>query len=674
MPKSWVARVGAVVLLMAVTGFVAVWGAPDGGRVTGIWPAGLATGCLLLARRRVTSQILLAIFLTAFGTIWLGGRPWEVALGFAVGSTFEALLIARMFTDGRDERPFLRSDADLWKYFRSSGAGGLLVAVAGFVTSLISGWGNPALVAVSVSTAHVASNLVLIPFFCRPPNQDSIASHTERVGQWLTIVVVTPFAFLPTDFPSVVFIAIPVLAWGALRLSPKESLAQLVAVLAFAIFMTTAGFGPFADVPDRYDMPVDTRGVLLALFAITCAVIVVPLMIRVGEQIATAREAAAERDIVQRIVDGATGIAIIGTDQDGRVTLFNPGAQKLLGYQASEVLGEHTTMFHSADSIRDKAKEFGVRDNFLDVVLEMTKPTAAGTLIRFRRKDGTERTHAMTLSRLVDDRGRTTGYVSTSEDVTDAIDAQRALEEALEAERQAVDRLREVDSVKDAFVSSVSHELRTPMTSILGYLEMLGEGAYGSLSNDQNNAVHRVSDNTQRLLGLIDDLLTLSRVDNDGFDYVDRVFDLREAVRAAYSVVSPAWQERPLTVSLHQPEEPVPLLGDRDMIERVTLNLLGNAVKFTPDGGSIYVGLEVEPDDFAVITVSDSGIGVPQQEQAQLFNRFFRSTLAQKHAIPGSGLGLSITRAIVEKHGGTIEFTSEPGEGSTFRVRLPVVT
>lgn len=673
MPKSWVARVGLVVLLMAVAGFIAVWGAPAGGRVTGIWPAGLATGALLLARRKHTASIALAIYLTAFGTIWLGGRPWEVALGFALGSTLEALVVARLFADGKDDPPPLRSDEDLRSYFRSAGAGGLLIATAGFVTSALADWGNPALVAASIGAAHLASNLALIPFFCRPPNQESVATRTERVGQWVSILVVTPLAFLPTDFPSVVFVAIPVLAWGALRLSPRESLAQLVAVVAFAIFMTTAGLGPFADVPDRYDLPVDTRGVLLSLFAITCAVIVVPLMIRVGQQIATARESAAERDIVQRIVDGATGIAIIGTDHGGRITLFNPGAARLLGYEATEVLGEHTTMFHTEGAISDKATELGVRDNFLDVVLEMTKPGSAGSLIRFRRKDGTERTHAITLSRLVDERGRTTGYVSTSEDVTDQIEAQRALEEALEAERQAVDRLREVDSVKDAFVSSVSHELRTPMTSILGYLEMLGEGAYGSLTADQNKAVHRVSDNTQRLLGLIDDLLTLSRVDNDGFDYVDRVFDLREAVRAAYGVVSPAWQERPLTVSLHLPEEPVPLLGDRDMIERVTLNLLSNAVKFTPDGGSIYVGLEVEGSE-AVIAVSDSGIGVPHQEQGQLFNRFFRSTLAQKHAIPGSGLGLSITRAIVEKHGGTIDFTSEAGEGTTFRVRLPVVT
>nr|WP_264674192.1 PAS domain-containing sensor histidine kinase [Nocardioides lijunqiniae] len=376
--------------------------------------------------------------------------------------------------------------------------------------------------------------------------------------------------------------------------------------------------------------------------------------------------------MVQRIVDGATGVAIIGSDEVGRVNLYNPGAQRLLGYEADEVLGQKTTMFHSPAAIRDKAAELGVAETFSDVVREMTKSGAAGTHIRFQRKDGVERTHAITLSRLADDRGRTTGYVSTSEDVTDQLESRRALVEALEVERQAVERLQEVDSVKDSFVSSVSHELRTPMTSILGYLEMLGEDAYGALTGDQRNAVRRVSANTQRLLGLIDDLLTLSRVDSEGFDYVDRVFDLRAAIGAAYAVVLPSWESRELEVTLRLPDEPVPIMGDRDMIERVTLNLLSNAVKFTPDGGAIEVGLGVDADQ-AELVVTDSGIGVPEQEQGQLFNRFFRSTLAQKQAIPGSGLGLSITRAIVEKHGGTISFTSGEG-GTSFVVRLPIIT
>ena len=675
MPTSWVTRLWLVAALMAIFGFIAVWGAPEGGRVTGIWPAGLATGCLLLARRRHTTAIVAGILLVAFLTIWLGGRPWEVALGFAVGSALEAIVVSRLFTDGVEEKPGLRSDDDLRAYFMSVGVGGLAAAAVGLVTSAVTDWGSPGLVAASIGTAHIASNLTLIPFFCRLPNQESVATPVERALQWITIVVVTPAVFLPDDFPSVVFLAIPVLAWGALRISPRESLGQLVAVLAFAIVMTTAGSGPFADVPTRYGLSVDARGLLLAAFAVTCVSIVVPLMIRVGEQIASARVAAAERDKVQRIVDGTTGVAIVGTDEAGRVNLFNPGAQRLLGYDVDEVLGRTVQMFHTKQAIIDKARELGVEATIMSVVQELTRPEGAGMHLRLTRKDGVERTHSITLSRVVDDRGRTTGYVSTSEDVTEQIEEQRALEEALDSEREAADRLREVDAVKDAFVSSVSHELRTPMTSILGYLEMLGEGAFGELSDGQTDAVRRVWENTTRLLGLIDDLLTLSRVDSDGFVHSDRVFDLTEAVRASYEVVAPGWSGRDLEVTLVLSDEPVPLLGEREMIERVVLNLLSNAVKFTPDGGAIRVSLTVDGDE-AELVVSDTGIGVPLQEQGQLFTRFFRSTLAQKRAIPGSGLGLSITRAIVEQHGGTIAFTSGGADdvGTTFRVRLPVVT
>ena len=138
----------------------------------------------------------------------------------------------------------------------------------------------------------------------------------------------------------------------------------------------------------------------------------------------------------------------------------------------------------------------------------------------------------MSLNRILDDRGEVIGYVSTSEDVTERIRAEARLVEALETERQAVERLREVDQVKDAFVSSVSHELRTPITSILGYTEMLEEGAHGELEPAQLDAVHRVNANSARLLTLIDDLLTLSGSRTDGLAMADRVVDLRKIVAA----------------------------------------------------------------------------------------------------------------------------------------------
>jgi PAS domain S-box-containing protein len=641
--------------------------------VTGIWPVGLASACLLLSRPRRVPAVLAMVFAAALLTIWAGGRPLDVSFGYAVGITGETAIVWRVLTGGLPGTPALRTDADLSRFFLGTSAGAIAAGCVAIVTSEVTGWGNPPLVGLAVGSAHLASQVTLIPFFCRLPDHGSVASSAERVAQWLTILVVTPLVFLPQHFPDTVFLVIPLLAWGALRISPLEGLAQLVAVVGFAIILTTLGNGPFAGVPEQYDLAPDWRGVLLAGFTVTCAMIVVPLIVRVGVHIDLAREAAADRDRIQNIVNSATGVAIIGTDENGRVTLFNPGAESLLGYRAEEVMGRPTTIFHTPEAVAEKALELGVADSFLQVALAMTEPGNAGSVMRFVRKDGVERTHLMTLTQLVDDRGHTIGYLSTSEDVTDRVDAQAALEEALDAERQAVDRLREVDAVKETFVSSVSHELRTPITSILGYLEMLEDGAYGGLNDAQDDAVRRVSANSARLLSLIDDLLTLSRVHEDGFGMSDRVFDLRGAVRSGYDVVVPAWTTRALDVRIGLPGEPVPFQGDREMIERVVVNLLGNAVKFTPDGGSVRVVLGRFGDE-AVLTVRDTGMGIPVQEQDRLFTRFFRSTLAQRRAIQGSGLGLSIAKAMVEKHGGTIAVRSATDQGTTFEVRLPVVS
>ncbi|WP_244931981.1 ATP-binding protein [Nocardioides sp. W7] len=652
-------------MAVGLFGVTAVRAAPDDGWVIGIWPVGLATGAALLARGRQVLGVLAAVLVLAFVTI-LSGRPVEVAAGYAAGIAAETALVWWILTRGRTGPLSLRTDHDLRVYLGASGAGGVLAAVAGALTAAVADWGDPGVVALALGSAHLASQLCVIPLFALLPDHGPSAGPGERALQWASILVVTPLVFLPHDFPSLVFLAVPILAWSAFRMAPFEALLQMVAVLAFAIGMTTLGWGPFADVPTEYGMSVDARGILLAAFAATCAVIVVPLMLRAGVHLETARSAAAERDRMRNVVDGTQGVAIIGTDDLGRITLFNPGAERLLGYAREEVLGLPTLMFHSDEAIARKADELGVDAEFKKVAHAIMDRDLVATEMGFLRKDGEERSHAMTLSRIADERGHVVGYVSTSEDVTERLRTQNALE-------QAVERLREVDAVKDAFVSSVSHELRTPITSILGYLEMLEDGSYGDLSQSQRDAVRRVSSNSDRLLGLIDDLLTLSRVQDTGLGGSERAFDLRTAVEGGYSVVAPVLKSRRLQMTLDLPEEPVPFHGDRDLMERVVVNLVGNAVKFTPDDGTVAVGLEVL-GDFAELSVADTGIGIPVSEQPRLFTRFFRSELAQKNAIQGSGLGLSIARGIVEKHGGSVAVTSAVGEGTTFRVRLPVVT
>lgn len=669
--RPWV--VAASLLALALIGWLVGRG-PERDVLTGLWPVGLGAGAVLLAPARLRAVIAAAVGAIAGGVLHAKGFDGPLAAGVGLAVAVEVWVAARLLVRPDRARPELRSDDDLRRYFAACLGAGAVGAVLVGLTAVLGDVDRPARVAVAVGLAHAASFLSLVPFYLRLPTQAAIARGGERVAQWTTIVVAAPLLLAPEASPLLVFLVIPVLAWGALRITAVESLVQLLGVVACAVVLTSAGRGPFADLPMRYDLSVELRGVLLSAFCATCAVIVVPCALRVGEYLGAIRSAEAERDLVRGIVDGASGVAIIGTDPAGRITLFNPGAERLLGYAADEVMGRLSRTLHTDAAVTAKASELGVADDFVTVTQTMIDRHLVDTPIRFLRKDGVERVHAMTLRRVtVGD--ETLGFVATSEDITDQLDVEQTLRDALEVERRAVERLQQVDEVKDQFVSTVSHELRTPITSILGYLELLTDGALGDLSDRQRDGLLRVQSNSQRLLSLIDDLLTLSRVAEDGLRTREEL-DVRDAVRTAFAVVAPAWEPpRWLDVTLALPEDPVVVEGNAEMLERLVVNLLGNAVKFTDDGGSVTVSLCLDDGPerpVAVLRVADTGIGIPEAEQDQLFTRFFRSSLAEARAIQGSGLGLSITRAIAEHHGGTIEVRSRPGEGTVVDVRLPL--
>lgn len=671
MKASRVAQVVGLLAAMALFGTVAARSVAEGSHGIGIWPVGAATVCLMLVPRPRTGVMVALIGAIAVGSLLLGGHEAGVALGLGAGITLNGWLTWWILAEGRRERASLRTTIDLARFLAAAGAGAVAAAAVACATSLATGWGSPPLLALAIGCMMLVAQLTVVPLFCEVRNHEPMAGRIERLAQWVLIVVVTPIVLLPEDFPSVVFLVVPILVWGALRSSPYESMGQVLAVQAFAIPLTTFGYGPFANAGPTFDITNDVQGILLSTFGTVCALVTLPLILTVGEQLENARLTAAERDKVQNIVNGAGNVAIIGTDELGSITLFNPGAERILGYTAEEMLGRTTRHLHSDEGIAAKAEELGVPADFTSVAAALLG--AGPNDMRFVRKDGEERSHSMSLDRIVDDRGSTIGYVSTSEDITERIEAERRLVELLAAERQAVERLQEVDQVKDAFVSSVSHELRTPITSILGYTEMLEDGVYGTLTTEQLDAVSRLGANSTRLLSLIDDLLTLSRIQDEGLRFADRLVDLRKIVAAGTTVVAPTLERRRLELHVDLPEEPVPFLGDRDMLERVFINLVGNAVKFTPEGGRVDVRL-VSAWDGITVQVSDTGIGIPHEEQEQLFSRFFRSSLAQQQAIPGSGLGLSIAHAIVEHHGGTMSVDSEPGEGTTFSVQLPPIT
>ncbi|MER7901293.1 ATP-binding protein [Streptomyces sp. NPDC096046] len=250
----------------------------------------------------------------------------------------------------------------------------------------------------------------------------------------------------------------------------------------------------------------------------------------------------------------------------------------------------------------------------------------------------------------------------------------RALHTALlyEKETHLVEELRALDKAKSDFLSTVSHELRTPLTSIVGYIELLKEEETGPLTPPQLRMLGVVDRNVNRLRALIEDLLTLSRIESNAFSSKKEPVDLCHLVASAADAVRPAAAAASVGLETHCPSRPLLLTADGDQLDRVLMNLLSNAVKFTPEGGKITVRAEAREGE-AVLSVSDTGIGIPVAEQEKLFQRFFRASNATDAAIPGTGLGLTIVRTIVANHGGEMSVHSEEGRGTTFTARLPVV-
>ncbi len=240
-----------------------------------------------------------------------------------------------------------------------------------------------------------------------------------------------------------------------------------------------------------------------------------------------------------------------------------------------------------------------------------------------------------------------------------------------EMQEVQVRRLVDLDRQKNDFMGTISHELRTPLTSISGYLELLEDGDFGDLSRGQLGALEVIGRNTTRLRGLIEDLLVLNRIETSGLhaslqdvavgDLVGGVVDMLRPVAAAGDV-------RLVTPPV---DETLCVRVDRAQLERALINLGSNAVKFTPEGGTVTVATHQDGEE-AVVTVTDTGIGIPAADVERLSERFFRASNATAKAIPGTGLGLAIVRTIVEGHGGQFGIESREGQGTTACIRLPL--
>lgn len=247
--------------------------------------------------------------------------------------------------------------------------------------------------------------------------------------------------------------------------------------------------------------------------------------------------------------------------------------------------------------------------------------------------------------------------------------SEQAMVEAARRQEE-LEHLKALDRLKQDFLNAASHELRTPLTSIMGYAEFLDDDLAGPLTGEQRDYVHQIQAGAVRLQSLVDDLLDFARLEAGTFQLALGRVDLCSVVSREVATLSPQARAKEVALSVELPEAPVFLSVDPQRIGQVLLNLVGNAIKFNRKGGRVTVSVQAE-GECVCVAVTDTGIGIPPEHLARLFDKFYQVDPSTTREHGGAGLGLAISRAIVEAHGGSIVVQSALGAGSTFSFRLP---
>lgn len=356
--------------------------------------------------------------------------------------------------------------------------------------------------------------------------------------------------------------------------------------------------------------------------------------------------------------------AIIGRDFEGHITSWNRGAQTIFGYTAEEAIGQPITIM--------------VPPAYMEEAIQLIEDTKHGKpVVQFetirQRKDGSLVDVALTVSRITNNSGQLLGASVIVRDISEKKLAE-AREERLLQETMAREQAEETNRLKDNFLAMVSHELRTPLNAIVGWvytaLGMLGKPAVdmGKL----HQALETIQRNAKNQTQLINDLLDISRIISGNLRLTLVATHVRSVIEASLTTLRPTADAKRITIQTHL-EPSLMVLGDSERLQQIVVNLLANAVKFTPEGGVIKIQL-VKKDAYIHLVIEDTGVGIHSDFLPFVFDRFRQAEGSLSRRYGGLGLGLTIVKGLVEYHKGEIHVES-PGEnqGSTFTVTLPLL-
>jgi PAS domain S-box-containing protein len=363
------------------------------------------------------------------------------------------------------------------------------------------------------------------------------------------------------------------------------------------------------------------------------------------------------------MVEAVKDYAVFMLDPTGHIASWNPGAQRIKGYTADEILGAHFSRFYP----REEA-ESGKPDRELVIAREQGRYQEEGWRVR---KDGTQFWASVTITPVLDAQGTLRGFTKVTQDLTQRREAEEqrlALlrEQAARAEAEKTNRL------KDEFLAVLSHELRTPLNAIVGWAHLLRESP--RLEQSQvARGLEAIDRNATIQTQIVSDVLDISRMTSGKLRLNPRRTDPGPVVNAAIDTIRPAAEAKRISLSARLPAKPEFVYADGDRLQQVVWNILQNAVKFTPAGGRVEARV-VRRDSHVEIAVSDTGVGISPEFLPHVFDSFRQADSSSSRRHGGLGLGLAIVKQLVELHGGAVEASSEgEGRGATITVRLPLM-
>jgi PAS domain S-box-containing protein len=435
--------------------------------------------------------------------------------------------------------------------------------------------------------------------------------------------------------------------------------------LCFAVFIVACGTTHLLEIVNiwqpAYWLTATVKVITAAASIVTAFLLVrlVPVALALPSPSAMEKANTGLRENEERfrlIVENVQDYAIFILDPAGKVASWNRGAERIKGYAAGEIIGRHFSTFYPPEDIRaDKPGR------------ELATANAAGRSEDegWRlRKDGTPFWANVIITALHDERGQLRGFAKISRDMT----ARRRLETDLQEKNL---ELRDALEAKGRFLANMSHELRTPLNGIIGFAEFLHDEKPGPLNARQKEYLGDILSSGQHLLQLINDILDLAKVEAGRMTLRPSTFLLSKAIDETCAAIRPLFQKKGVELHHRAGSELGEALLDEQKFRQVLFNLLSNAVKFTDAGGRVEIETTDLPEHRFRIDVRDTGIGISPQDLSRLFLEFEQLDPGTARSHDGTGLGLALTRRMVELQGGAISVASEPGRGSTFTVILP---